>query len=278
MTDDDIEKKANQVLNDWELEDTLPVDPLFIANEEGMDVCPGNYDGCFDGRIEYHKEDGVGQFYLMYAREELPFRPQGRVRFSIAHELGHFYLPEHREYLLSGQFHNSQSDFVSSKIWEREADRFAARLLMPTELFRDEVRARDGFLTLDDLGQLASDVFQTSLTSTVLRYVDMDFEPCCVVMAEHCAVKWAARSDSMKRQALGWVEPDSKLPQNSVTAKAIISKLSGTHLKTGGTVDSSIWFERRNSCRIWEEALLLTNWGRTLTFMAPEHNSSRYDD
>ncbi len=180
--------------------------------------------------------------------------------------------------MLSGQFHNSQSDFVSSKMWEREADRFAACLLMPTELFRDEVRACDGFLALDDLGRLANDVFQTSLTSTVLRYVDMDFEPCCVVMAEHGTVKWATRSESMKRQGLGWVEYGNKLPPNSVTAQAVISKLSGTNLRTGGTVDSSIWFERRNSCRIWEEALLLTNCGRTLTFMAPEHNSSRYDD
>lgn len=278
MTDDDIEKKATEVLKNHELDETLPISPLFIAGEEGIDVLPGDYDGCFDGRIEYEREDGVGQFYLMYAQEELPFRPPGRVRFSIAHELGHFYLPEHRQYLLSGQFHNSQSDFVSSKVWEREADKFAARLLMPTELFRDEVRARDGFLTLDDLGKLASDVFHTSLTSTVLRYVDMSFEPCCVVMAENGIVKWAARSEDMKRQALGWVERGSQLPPNSVTAQAIISKLSGTNLKTGGTVDSSVWFDRRNSCRIWEEVMLLTNWGRTLTFMAPEHNSSRYDD
>jgi hypothetical protein len=277
MTDDDIEKKANEVLKDFELEEALPVDPLFIAGEEGIDVLPGDYDSCFDGRIEYHQENGVGQFYLMYAQEEVPFRPQGRVRFSIAHELGHFYLPEHREYLLSGQFHNSQSDFVSSKVWEREADRFAARLLMPTGLFRDEVRARDGFLTLEDLRKLAGEVFHTSLTSTMLRYVDMNFEPCCMVMAEHGTIMWSARSDDMKDQALGWTDWGSKLPPNSVTAKAIISKLSGTQLTSGGTVDSSVWFNRRSSCRIWEEVLLLTGWGRTLTFMTPEHRSNRYD-
>src|SRR5687768_4198009 len=100
MTDDEIEEKVNEVLNDHELEDTLPIDPLFIANEEGIDVLPGDYDGELEGRIEYHREDGVGQFYLMYGNEVLPFRPKGRVRFSIAHELGHFYMPEHRGYLL----------------------------------------------------------------------------------------------------------------------------------------------------------------------------------
>jgi len=277
MIDDDIETKANEVLKDHELEDTLPIDPSFIAGEEGIDVLPGDYDGCFDGRIEYYRENSVGQFYLMYAQEELPFRPQGRVRFSIAHELGHFYLPDHRAYLLSGQFHNSQSDFVSSKVWEREADRFAARLLMPTELFRDEVRARDGFLTLPDLRKLAGDVFHTSLTSTMRRYVEMNFEPCCMVMAERGTITWSIRSDDMKRQALGWTNWGSKLPPNSVTAQASISKLSGTQLTSGGTVESRIWFDRQNSCRIWEEVLLLTSWGRTLTFMTPEH-SNRYDD
>lgn len=277
MTDDEIEEKVQEVLEDWGLEDTLPIDPLRIAKEEGIEVLPGDYDDCVEGRIEYHKEEGVGQFYLMYGNAKLPFRPDGRVRFSIAHELGHYYLPEHRKYLLSGQFHNSVTDFASATPWEREADTFAARLLMPTEQFRDEVRDRDDFLTLADLSQLAGEVFHTSLTSTIRRYVDMNFEPCCMVMAEKGNILWSRRSEDMQRQGLGWIDRGAKLPPNSVTAKAIISKLSGTQLTTGGTVDSSIWFSRQHSCRMFEEALLLTNWGRTLTFISLEH-STRYDD
>lgn len=277
MTDDEIEEKVREVLEDWELEDTLPIDPRHIAKEEGIEVLPGDYDDRIEGRIEYHKEEGVGQFYLMYGNEKLPFRPEGRVRFSIAHELGHFYLPEHRKYLLSGQFHNSVIDFVSTKPWEREADKFAARLLMPTERFRDEVRDRADFLTLQDLSYLAGEVFRTSLTSTIRRYVDMNFEPCCMVMAEKGVILWSKSSEDMQDQSLGWTDWGSKLPLNSVTAKAIISKLSGTQLTTGGTIDSSVWFNRRNSCRMFEEALLLTNWGRTLTFITLEH-SRRYDD
>jgi len=278
MSDDEIEMKVDEVLRDHELEDTIPIDPLFIAGEEGIDVLPGDYDRCFDGRIEYHRENGVGQFYLMYAQEELPFRTEGRVRFSIAHELGHFYLPEHRAYLLSGQFHNSQSDFVSSKTWEREADKFAAELLMPTELFRDEVRARDGFLTLPDLRKLAGEVFHTSLTSTMLRYVNMNFEPCCMMMAEKGNILWSSTSEDMRRQSLGWFDRGGKVPSSSITAKASISEVSGTQITSEGTVDSSVWFSRKNSCAIWEEVLLLTNSGRTLTFMTPEHRSNQYDD
>jgi hypothetical protein len=277
MTDDEIEAKVQEVLKDWELEETMPIDPLHIAKEEGIEVLPGDYDDCIEGRIEYHKENGIGQFYLMYGNAKLPFRPDGRVRFSIAHELGHFYLTEHRKYLLSGRFHNSVTDFVSTEPWEREADKFAASLLMPTEMFRDQVRDRADFLTLQDLSNLASNVFQTSLTSTVRRYVDMNFEPCCMVMAEKGVIKWSKSSEDMRKQALGWTNSGSKLPPNSLTAKAIISKLSGTQLTSSGSVDSSVWFNRQNSCQMFEETLLLTNWGRTLTFITLEH-SRQYDD
>ncbi len=277
MTDEEIERIAKEVLTDHDLDKKLPVDPFLIASEEEICVLPGEYDNCFDGRLEYRRKNGIGQFYLFYAREELPFRPEGRVRFSVAHELAHFYLPEHRRYLLSGQWHSSHSDYVSKKQRETEADRFAARLLMPTDLFTQKVRRKSGFLTLKELCLLASKVFRTSLTSTVLRYVDLNFESCCMVMAEHGVVTMNVSSNDMRRQALGWIPKGSKIPATSITGKAIISKLSGTQLTSEGSVDSSIWFERRNSCAMWEETMLLTSFGRTLTFLAPEHQSNSYD-
>ena len=275
MTDDEIERVVRHVLETHEIEETLPVDPFFIAREEEIDLLPGTYDNCFDGRIEYRRGPaGLGHFYLFHAETEPPFRPEGRVRFSVAHELGHFYLPGHRERLLNGESHGSQSDFVSKKQREREADRFAARLLMPQDLFEEQVRTRDDFCTLLDLQQLAGKVFNTSLTSTILRYVDLNFEPCCVVVAENGVISWSRASEDMRDQGLGWSSWGSKLPTGSVTAKA---RLSGTHLTAGGSIDSSVWFQRRNTCRLWEEVYLLSHGGRTLTFITPEDRSNRYD-
>jgi hypothetical protein len=105
----------------------------------------------------------------------------------------------------------------------------------------------------------------------------MSFEPCCMVMAERGVIKWSRRSEDMQRQGLGWTNWGEKLPPNSVTAKAVISKLTGTQLTTGGTLDSSVWFSRQQCCRMFEEVLLLTNWGRTLTFISLEHSRSSDD-
>jgi uncharacterized protein DUF955 len=278
MTDDEIEQIAAEVLETHEIAETLPVDPLFVARQEDIDLLPGQYDDCFDGRIEYRRgSTGLGRFYLFYAEEEPPFRPEGRVRFSIAHELGHYYLPSHRQRLLEGAAHGSQSDFVSDRQREREADRFAARLLMPRDPFEDQVRRRGSFCTLKDLEHLAGQAFRTSLTSTVLRYVDLNFEPCCVVMAENGLISWSRASEDLHAQGLGWTQRGAKLPAGSVTSKARLSKLSGAMLTTSGAVDSSVWFTRRNTCSLWEE-VYLRHGGRTLTFLTLEDRSGEYED
>jgi hypothetical protein len=277
MNVEDIELSVADVLIAHEIT-SLPVDPTGIAEAEEICLLPGTYDNCFDGRIEYRRRGNDGRFYLFYAKEEHPFRPWGRVRFSIAHELGHFYLPDHRQYLLSGRWHSSHSDFVSSKEKEREADQFAASLLMPREWFEDEVRSRSGFLTLPDLMALAADVFVTSITSTIIRYIELNFEPCCMVLSEKGHVLYSTRSDDLHTQGMGWVQRGARVPGQSITAKASVAALEGDRPSTEGSVDSSVWFDARRSYRMWEEVLLLTRTGRVLTFLTPEDRSADDDD
>ena len=88
----------------------LPVNPLAIAKEEGIELAPGRYGKKFDARISFIRS--ANTFILFY--KEAGYGPtDGRVRFSIGHELGHYYLPHHRSYLLSGHSHNSVTDFRS---------------------------------------------------------------------------------------------------------------------------------------------------------------------
>ena len=131
----------------------------------------------FDARIEFYRK--LKRFCIFY-NETGGWRTVGRVRFSIAHELAHFYLPHHRERLLNGIMHNSVADFGSRSPTEIEADEFAADLLMPMELFRAALDLfRNGFCDLDDLTRLA-DRLGTSITSTARRYCESDREPCTI--------------------------------------------------------------------------------------------------
>jgi hypothetical protein len=276
MTDDEIERVAAEVLEAYGLGDTFPVDPFLIAQEEQIELLPGVYDNCFDGRIEYRRADDVGRFYLFYAEEEPPFRPPGRVRFSVAHELGHFYLPPHREYLLSGVWHNSHSDADprAARAREREANRFASELLMPRDAFIDAVRDQPGrFCTLKDLRRLANEVFQTSITSTALRYVQLNCEPCSLIVAEKGSVIWSACSDDLIRGGFGKLTRGQAVPPQSVTAKAVISSLSSSAPFIDGAVNSSVWLDGKRQAAMWEEVVLLTTFGRTITLLAPQdHN------
>ena len=101
---DEFAKATLCALDMWR----LPVNPYAIAKEEGIELAPGKYGERFDARIEYIR---AAETFILYYRTALNDRTEGRVRFSLAHELGHYYLPGHRDYLLSGRSHNSVADF-----------------------------------------------------------------------------------------------------------------------------------------------------------------------
>jgi hypothetical protein len=265
MTESRIEQLAEQVLDAHGLAG-LPVDPLALARLEEIRLAPGHYDGCFDGRIEYRRRPGDGgRFYLFYAAEERARRPAARVRFSVAHELGHFFLPQHRDYLVSGVWHGSRSEFVSARRMEREADWFAAALLMPRQEFLARLQGRGGCLcTLGELARLADRVFQTSLTSTAIRYAQLNFAPCCVVLSEHGRVLFGIRSEEMKRRELGWI---SRVPAGSVTGRLWAALAAGRAGTPSGLVDGGLWFAGRGSGRLREEVRVLGRTGRTLTYL-----------
>ena len=88
--------------------------------------------------------------------------------FSVAHELGHYYLPRHIDAVLgTGDSHESRGGFLSDDQFEREADHFAAELLMPRSLFTAAMRnAGCGLQAIKKL----SEACRTSLTATAIRF------------------------------------------------------------------------------------------------------------
>ena len=176
-----------------------PVDPLRVAHSEKkfLKVMGGDYRNRFDGQLEYHP--AKRRFLLFYnTRYNDPTTPSvhaPRTRFSIAHELGHYFLDAHHAYLRQGNpSHGSNSDFLSDRMVEREADMFAAHLLMPKNLFDPEVNQDE--LTLRRLGELANG-YETSFTSTAIRAVVCSDWPCAVAGLRAGQVAWMFCSDPL---------------------------------------------------------------------------------
>jgi hypothetical protein len=245
----------------------LPVNPFAIVQEEGIELAPGQYGPRFDARIEYIAR---AKTFILYYKTVSHGRTAGRVRFSLSHELGHYYLPSHRDFLLSGRSHNSVNDFRSRNPREIEADEFASALLMPREFFTAELKKKGRrFWTLADLCRMADEVFETSITSTVRRYCQFDFEPCAMVISEAGRVGWARHSESMKPLGMSYIEYGGPVPSLSRTAK-LWNRLEASDSldPVEGKIDAPVWYEKPFRDRLWEEAMPLGYTGLVLTFLS----------
>lgn len=240
----------------------IPVDPFEVARKEGIELLPGEFSDGFDGRIRFIKE--ISCFAISYRRTGFR-RSEGRVRFTLAHELGHYYL--HRKYLLTGECHSSVTNFVSKDQMEVEADKFAAALLMPMELFRKRINVlRSRVADLSDLVKLANNEFQTSITSTVRRYCTSDVEPCGAIFSRDGIVQWCHFSEDMRLSGMGYYPFGSQLPGESITVGKLAQSTGGEIVS--GAVKPLKWFDNpRHDGYLWEEAMPLGNTGLVLTYL-----------
>jgi hypothetical protein len=268
MTESRIERLSEEILEAHGLAGP-PVDPLALARRERIALAPGRYRG-FEARIEYWEEARGGRFYLFYAEAEPPRRPASRVRFSLAHEVGHYYLPDHHDYLVSGDWRGRRRRFVAVRRLEREADWFAAALLMPRREFARRVLALGRPCRLGDLARLAGQVFQTSLLSAALRYAQLNFAPCCVVVSRGGELPYGRPSDELRRRDPG---PVAGIPAESVTGRLLAARAAGKAARDRGVVAAGVWFGRGGDRPLWEEVRVLGGTGLVLTYLALDEDA-----
>ncbi len=177
----------------------LPVDPFGIAKREHplLKVIAENFGDAFDGQLEYHR--GKNRFLAFINTkydDELPLGTHHkRTRFSLGHELGHYFLETHRAYLMgNGTSHQSDSEFKSDATIEREADAFASGLLMPRRLVGPIINRTE--LSLNAIIE-ASDLFQTSVVSTGIRSVQVTDFPCGLAAIKNGRIAWTFVSEAL---------------------------------------------------------------------------------
>lgn len=177
-----------------------PVNPLAVVESEApfLKAAGDDIRNRYDGQLEYHRKKNRFLLYFntKYDHGRQPGDHHPRTRFSIAHELGHYYLAAHRAYLMhGGQPHRSSSEFRNNVLVEREADAFASGLLLPTHLFQPVVNEK-GELSSSRVLQMADD-FRTSFVSTVIRAVRLSDYPCGVVGIRDGKKAWSFASESL---------------------------------------------------------------------------------
>jgi len=151
------------------------VDRILIENEIGC--CFDFYGDSFDGMIEVVS----GRFFIHGNLDRCKTATSGRARFTLGHELGHFFIDEHRQALINGVSpHPSVSGmFDSSEFLEEfEADIFSASLLMPPSRF---LPAAEGHLSpLKAIKSLAK-FFKSSISATAIHYASIAGNRCAII-------------------------------------------------------------------------------------------------
>ncbi|MBQ7668719.1 MAG: ImmA/IrrE family metallo-endopeptidase [Clostridia bacterium] len=109
-------------------------------------------------------------------------------KFTIAHELGHYFLPNHLE-KIDDMY--TKTDYMyknKRKKIETDVDKFAAELIMPSKFINPELEkiSLRNFKQLEELAQK----YQVSLTSLLCRYVDLNSETMALLCYENDKQKW----------------------------------------------------------------------------------------
>lgn len=252
-------RKAEAFLRENGLE-SLPVDPIAIAASHDILVEPKpDASGGVSGMLLRHGD----VFGILYATH---IQSEGFQRFSIAHELGHYFLDGHIDHVLpkGTLIHTSHAGFVSGDPFEMEADNFASGLLMPDRPFKRELEYYEpGFATVESM----ANVCRTSLTATAIRYTELTDDAVAVIISTGSTIDYCRLSETMKSlKQMNWLKKGSLVPMNTATAR-----LNGNPewVARADRVDEEIdimdWLGGVRSVKALEEVIALGSYGKTLT-------------
>lgn len=164
--------------------------PQLIAEKLGISYSLNVYGNHMDGMIENIN----GAFHIFLNARGSDNLYSSRLRFTFAHELGHYILDDHRNTLLlpTTPVHGSVTTLDASVETEREADLFAASLLLPEDrLKRDLFKRKFNFTLVDEISRK----YNVSLTATLLRFIALGNHPLMMVCSRAGKLKWLRYSD-----------------------------------------------------------------------------------
>lgn len=185
---------------------------------------------------------------------------KSRKRFTIAHEIGHFIIPHHRN--LGNICEERKIENFDSRLnrAEIEANEFAAELLLPSAVLRKRFNLAE--VSLSQISAVAVD-FGTSLTATIRSFLTLTDLPCAMVWSITNRARWFVRSDSFR-----FFLPLPDLPANgSFAARIFRGESAPAEL---APVPSDAWLDRQAAEHVHtllEHSISLPNYSAVLTLL-----------
>lgn len=231
-----------------------------VAGELGaivMDIDSRAYDGLLV-RVENSNHGRIG------ISRQIPV--EGRKRFTAGHELGH-YLLGHGGTEIRCKPHDIENWSPILNREERDANTFAAEVLMPASIIAPLVRATPDFEIVESIARLC----RTSITASAVRLVELSTFQIAVVWSVGGRVTWYRPSHELRRAIrVG--------PLSAGTLAASCAR-DGVTVDGGGRVPASAWcYEAglRPDATVIEWSRAMPRYGGVLTLLyAPDFLEAR---
>lgn len=258
-----LQEYAQIYASEYESDKGLP-DLMDVATSEGIRVIYDHYNQSFEGMTVCSN----GKFYVHIDQDSIQDISSGRGRFTLAHELGHALIDEHRIGLLTAKLEPHVSHYLlgnEDNLIELEADYFASSLLMPASLFSHKAREFSVPFSLYTIKKLANH-FQTSFLATLLRFVEVGSESVFATYCKDGVVKWFLRSIDFPDWPMKF-KVGGRIPDNTVVGHFYASK---KEKYTGvETVDVGSWFYPKDETvlDLKEQCMFYDEYGYTISLL-----------
>ncbi|ATD82415.1 MULTISPECIES: ImmA/IrrE family metallo-endopeptidase [Desulfovibrio] len=186
----------------------------------------------------------------------------GFQRFTVAHELGHFFLDGHIEALINTNgLHLSESDFCSKNKFEFEADSFAAGLLMPEKLCKKIIgQEEDGWAAI----KLLAKTTMSSYTAAAIRYIDFSSAPSAIIVSLNGIIQYSFCTRTFSKYG-NLLFRGMKLPTSSLSHS--IASSASTTFENELESDVMHWVQGGKSTPCNEQSISLGHTGKLLTVL-----------
>lgn len=173
---------------------------------------------------------------------------KGRINFTLAHELGHYFIPEHLDALYQcnvNEFMSSQN--LNNTDVEREADLFASELLLPNKLYEKGCNVSN----LEDIVRTSSR-YSVSIPVAAIRMIENTYDAVCFMYFENSRIKWYISSESFKQQVELKDVKGSSIPKFSLLNDCI----ENGKISSEGKIPAFTWIDNIDDDMLVNEYVL----------------------
>jgi hypothetical protein len=217
------------------------IDPEYVIHQSDITLSFNHYGDTFDGMLEW---SGTGfHIYCNLARVENC--TSTRARFTLGHELGHYFIDSHRNALQSGKV-PAHPSFCSERypelVVEQEAHHFSSNLLMPHERVMKVLDPEKSVVSVAKICSLQR-IFDVSFQSAAIRAIESTNTPCAGVMWRTDGKVWYVVSGGFESLGYRKMKRDRQaLCPDSATKHCFEKDESHTSKTADGLAKASAWF------------------------------------